>query len=55
LNAQQRIRLFGAMQLDKKVTGGQVQFVLAEKIGQVVWGQQVPRDVIERALAEIKN
>ncbi len=50
LNAAQRKNLFGAMRLDKKVSGGEVKFVLAEKIGSVKWGQKVPQDVIERAL-----
>jgi len=29
------------MRLDKKVSGGEIKFVLAKKIGRVVWGQQV--------------
>jgi 3-dehydroquinate synthase len=42
LNPEQRVRLLRAMELDKKVSGGEIKFVLAEKIGKVVWGQRVP-------------
>ena len=38
------------MQLDKKVSGGEVKFVLAKKIGEAVIGQKIPRDLIEAAL-----
>jgi 3-dehydroquinate synthetase len=37
---------------DKKVRDGIVRFVLANKIGQVSFGQAVPREMIERALDE---
>ncbi len=50
LNAAQRKKLFAAMLLDKKVSGGEVKFVLAEKIGKVVWGQKVPLALIESVL-----
>jgi 3-dehydroquinate synthase len=50
LNRQQSARLFAAMQLDKKVSGGEVKFVLAEKIGKVKWGQNVPQQIIEKAI-----
>jgi 3-dehydroquinate synthase len=50
-NAAQSKRLFGAMKLDKKVSGGEITFVLAQKIGKVVWGQKVPADLIESVLA----
>jgi 3-dehydroquinate synthetase len=39
------------MKLDKKVSGGEIKFVLAEKIGKVVWGQKVSTDSIESVLA----
>ena len=42
LNAPQRQKLLAAMQLDKKVSGGEVKFVLARRIGAVEFGQQVP-------------
>ncbi len=50
LNAIQRNRLFAAMKLDKKVSGGEVKFVLAKEIGRVVWGQRVSERLIHQAL-----
>jgi 3-dehydroquinate synthase len=50
LGAQQRKKLFGAMKLDKKVSAGEIKFVLAERIGKVLWGQKVPQDLIEQVL-----
>jgi 3-dehydroquinate synthase len=50
LNASQRQRLLAAMRLDKKVSGGEIKFVLAKKIGRVVWGQKVPDSFIAPAL-----
>jgi 3-dehydroquinate synthase len=50
LNVAQKKKLFAAMQLDKKVSGGEIHFVLAKKIGKVVWGMKVPAQEIERAL-----
>jgi len=50
LNSAQRTKLSAAMKLDKKVSGGEVKFVLAQKIGKVVWGQQVPAALIGQAL-----
>lgn len=43
-------RLMAAMRLDKKVSGGEIKFVLAKRLGQVVWGQNVPENLIQRAL-----
>jgi 3-dehydroquinate synthase len=51
LTSGQRKKLFAAMLLDKKVSGGGVKFVLAQKIGKVVWGQKVPMRLIESVLA----
>jgi 3-dehydroquinate synthase len=51
LNLASRKRLFAAMKLDKKVSGGEIKFVLAEKIGKVVWGCKVPSDLIDEVLA----
>jgi 3-dehydroquinate synthase len=51
LNAAQRNRLLAAMKLDKKVSGGEVKFVLAEEIGKVRWGQRVSEELIGRVLA----
>ena len=50
LNKGQRDKLFAAMKLDKKVSSGEVKFVLAEKIGSVKWGQKVPTDLINEVL-----
>jgi 3-dehydroquinate synthase len=51
LNPASRKRLFAAMKLDKKVNDGQIKFVLAEKVGKVVWGCNVPSDLIDEVLA----
>ena len=51
IDAARREKLFAAMLLDKKVSGGEVQFVLAQKIGKVVWGQKVSTTAINAALA----
>lgn len=45
-----RQKLFAAMRLDKKVAAGQVRFVLARRIGEVVWGQTVDDAEIEAVL-----
>ncbi len=50
LAAARRKKLFAAMLLDKKVSGGEVKFVLAERIGKVAWGQRVPTALIEEVL-----
>ena len=41
--AAQREKLFAAMKLDKKVSAGEIKFVLARKIGAVEFGQKVTR------------
>ncbi len=50
LSASQKQRLFAAMQRDKKVSGGEIKFVLARRIGEVVWGQKVPLARVEAVL-----
>lgn len=50
LRAQQRAGVLAAMRLDKKVSAGEVRFVLAPALGRVDWGQSVPEDAIQRAL-----
>jgi 3-dehydroquinate synthase len=50
LTAAARKKLFAAMQLDKKVSGGEIKFVLARKLGKVVWGQKVLPAAIEEVL-----
>src|SRR5260221_9868397 len=42
LNATQRQSLIEGMKLDKKVSSGELKFVLARRIGRVEYGQQVP-------------
>ena len=53
LNATERKKLFAAMRLDKKVSAGEIKFVLAERIGKVVWGQNVPAGSIDWALGQV--
>jgi 3-dehydroquinate synthase len=55
LNARQGRKLFGAMRLDKKVSGGEVKFVLAKRIGKVLWGQRVTDEEIQQTLEAIAN
>jgi 3-dehydroquinate synthase len=50
LNSARRKKLFAAMLLDKKVSGGEVKFVLAREIGRVEFGQKVPADLIGEVL-----
>ena len=50
LRAGQRPKLFAAMRLDKKVSGGEIKFVLARKIGRVGFGYKVPAAAIDQAL-----
>jgi 3-dehydroquinate synthetase len=38
------------MRLDKKVRGGEIRFVLARKIGKVLWGRRIPDVYIREAL-----
>jgi 3-dehydroquinate synthase len=51
LTRRRRERAFEAMWHDKKISGGGLKFVLAQRMGKVVWGQSVSRPSIERALA----
>ncbi|MEI9864606.1 MAG: 3-dehydroquinate synthase [Limisphaerales bacterium] len=51
LNPVQRKKLFAAMRLDKKASDGEVKFVLAKRIGKVVWGQKVPTGLINEVIA----
>jgi 3-dehydroquinate synthase len=53
LAADQRPKLLAAMKLDKKVSGGEVKFVLARKIGHVEIGQKVPAPVLKQVLQQI--
>ncbi len=50
LTPAKRTHLLNAMKLDKKVSGGEIKFVLAEKIGRVKWGQKVPLSLLKDVL-----
>ena len=50
LTPTQRVRLFSAMLLDKKVKGGDINFVFAKRIGQVEHGHKVSVELIKQAL-----
>lgn len=50
LPAAQRRQFMAAMRLDKKVSGGEIRFVLAEHIGKVRWGQKVPLPLLASVL-----
>jgi 3-dehydroquinate synthase len=54
LTPAQRARLLAAMKLDKKVSGGEIKFVLAESIGKVVWGRKVPEQLVVRVLTSLQ-
>ena len=55
LSPAQRKAMFAAMRLDKKVSAGEVKFVLAQRLGKVVWGQRVPDAAITKVLATDKH
>jgi 3-dehydroquinate synthase len=50
LSSAQREALLQAMMLDKKVSGGDVKFVLAKRLGSVEHGHKVPLGEIHQAL-----
>jgi 3-dehydroquinate synthase len=50
LSAAQKTRLFAAMRLDKKVIRGEIQFVLARRIGKVQPGCKAPPALIAKVL-----
>lgn len=55
LNRRQNQKLFAAMRLDKKVRGGEIRFVLAKRIGKVVWGQRVTDEEIQPVVDSMAN
>lgn len=55
LKNQDRKRLIEAMKLDKKVSAGEIRFVLPVKIGKVKYGQKVPIEIVEKALEKISE
>jgi len=50
LSARQLARLQAAMKLDKKVSDGEIRFVLASRIGNVAFGQPVPAHLVPHSL-----
>jgi 3-dehydroquinate synthase len=50
LSTSQLNQLFSAMKLDKKVSAGEIKFVLAEKIGRVQFGQKVPLPLVREIM-----
>jgi 3-dehydroquinate synthase len=51
LTPGQQRKLLGAMQLDKKVSGGEIKFVLARRIGKVEFGHKVPASLLADVIA----
>jgi len=50
LSARQQARLLAAMRLDKKVSGGRIQFVLARRLGQAEPGHKAPPALLAKVL-----
>ncbi len=50
LSSPQIKQLCAAMMLDKKVSGGEIKFVLAERIGKVKFGQKLPLSLVRNTL-----
>jgi 3-dehydroquinate synthase len=50
LDAARRKQILSAMKLDKKVSGGEIKFVLARKIGKVEYGWNVPARLIQEVM-----
>ncbi|MGC9942748.1 MAG: hypothetical protein ABSE48_13005 [Verrucomicrobiota bacterium] len=50
LNPARRKKLFAAMKLDKKVSAGEIKFVLAEKIGKVHFGRKVSTAFVDSVI-----
>ncbi len=55
LSPAEQKKLFKAMQLDKKVSGGEARFVLAKKIGKVVFGVKVPPALVSDTVAKLSQ
>jgi 3-dehydroquinate synthase len=55
MNAVQHRKIFGAMRLDKKVSAGEIKFVLASRIGKVKWGLRVSEPMVHRVLNTVVN
>ncbi|MEP6662426.1 MAG: 3-dehydroquinate synthase [Verrucomicrobiota bacterium] len=52
LSPTQQDKLLRVMQLDKKVSDGEIKFVLARAIGKVVFGQKIPLNLIRESLTD---
>lgn len=50
LDAVRHKKLLAAMRLDKKVSGGEIKFVLADRLGRVKFGCKVPAELIAKVL-----
>jgi 3-dehydroquinate synthase len=50
LSSSDKKKIIAATKLDKKVSAGEIKFVLAKKIGQVEYGIKVPTDEVAAAL-----
>jgi 3-dehydroquinate synthase len=50
LNSLKRQKLLNAMRLDKKVSDGEIKFVLAKHIGRAVWAQRVLENQIHQVI-----
>jgi 3-dehydroquinate synthase len=50
LSIRENADLLDAMKLDKKVSAGEIKFVLARQIGKVEFGQKVPANVLHEVL-----
>jgi 3-dehydroquinate synthase len=51
LGQSQKKKLLASMKLDKKVSGGEIKFVLARQIGKVEFGCKVPESEVNAVLA----
>lgn len=54
LSAAQTRQLLAAMRLDKKVSSGEIKFVLAKRIGKAVTGQTVSTQIIRQTLNRVQ-
>jgi 3-dehydroquinate synthase len=55
LSPAQRKALFDAMRLDKKVSAGEIKFVLARAIGRVEFGKSVPDALVQQILDVVEG
>jgi 3-dehydroquinate synthase len=48
-------KILGLPGRDVQLSGGEIKFVLAGKIGKVIWNQRVPEHLIQQTMDEIPN